>query len=81
MREVEPERADDPEVTKFYTSPIAKPLPQGQASQSLQDTISELNAHKPGAAGRNGLEVSFHGDRKEEMDRKSPWRRQIMHLE
>ncbi|XP_067113030.1 nuclear pore complex protein Nup98-Nup96 isoform X1 [Osmerus mordax] len=52
VREVEPERADDPEVTKFYTNPIAKPIP------SLQDTISELNAHRPGAVGRNGLEVS-----------------------
>lgn len=37
---------DDLEINKFYAKP------------SLQDTISELNAHRMGAGGRNGLEVS-----------------------
>ncbi|XP_055728255.1 nuclear pore complex protein Nup98-Nup96-like isoform X1 [Salvelinus fontinalis] len=37
---------DDLEINKFYTKP------------SLQDTISELNTHRVGARGRNGLEVS-----------------------
>uniref|UniRef100_A0A674BMY5 Nuclear pore complex protein Nup98-Nup96 n=1 Tax=Salmo trutta TaxID=8032 RepID=A0A674BMY5_SALTR len=37
---------DDLEINKFYTKP------------NLQDTISELNAHRVGARGRNGLEVS-----------------------
>uniref|UniRef100_A0A4W6F9E1 Nuclear pore complex protein Nup98-Nup96 n=1 Tax=Lates calcarifer TaxID=8187 RepID=A0A4W6F9E1_LATCA len=46
---------DDPEVTQFYVNPIAKPIPQGRAQTSLQDTISDLNMHKP---SRNGLEVS-----------------------
>ena len=46
---------DDPEVTQFYVNPIAKPIPQGRAQTSLQDTISDLNMHK---AARNGLEVS-----------------------
>nr|XP_046267298.1 nuclear pore complex protein Nup98-Nup96 isoform X3 [Scatophagus argus] len=46
---------DDPEVTQFYVNPIAKPIPQGRAQTSLQDTISELNMHK---ATRNGLELS-----------------------
>ncbi|XP_019903834.2 nuclear pore complex protein Nup98-Nup96 isoform X2 [Esox lucius] len=45
---------DDLEINKFYTNPIAKPVPQ----PSLQDTISELNAHRVGHGGRNGLEVS-----------------------
>lgn len=40
------EGGDDLEINKFYTKP------------SLQDTISELNAHRVGARGRNGLEVS-----------------------
>ncbi|XP_034539547.1 nuclear pore complex protein Nup98-Nup96 isoform X2 [Notolabrus celidotus] len=49
-------RADeDPEVTQFYVNPIAKPIPQGRAQASLQDTISDLNMHK---ASRNGLELS-----------------------
>lgn len=48
---------DDPEVTQFYVNPIAKPIPQGRAQTSLQDTISDLNMHKP---ARNGLEVSSH---------------------
>uniref|UniRef100_A0A3B4TS50 Nuclear pore complex protein Nup98-Nup96 n=1 Tax=Seriola dumerili TaxID=41447 RepID=A0A3B4TS50_SERDU len=49
-------RADeDPEVTQFYVNPIAKPIPQGRTQTSLQDTISDLNMHKP---ARNGLEVS-----------------------
>ncbi|XP_041863790.1 nuclear pore complex protein Nup98-Nup96 [Melanotaenia boesemani] len=46
---------DDPEVTQFYVNPIAKPVPQGRAQTSFQDTISELNMHKP---SRNGLELS-----------------------
>ncbi|XP_072230778.1 nuclear pore complex protein Nup98-Nup96 isoform X2 [Leuresthes tenuis] len=46
---------DDPEVTQFYVNPIAKPIPQGRAQTSLQDTISELNMHR---APRNGLELS-----------------------
>ncbi|XP_029303435.1 nuclear pore complex protein Nup98-Nup96 isoform X3 [Cottoperca gobio] len=46
---------DDPEVTQFYVNPIAKPIPQGRAQTSLQDTISDLNMHK---AARNGLELS-----------------------
>ncbi|KAL0994355.1 hypothetical protein UPYG_G00121060 [Umbra pygmaea] len=45
---------DDLQINKFYTNPIAKPTPQ----PSLQDTIIELNAHRVGAGGRNGLEVS-----------------------
>ncbi|XP_022600404.1 nuclear pore complex protein Nup98-Nup96 isoform X2 [Seriola dumerili] len=49
-------RADeDPEVTQFYVNPIAKPIPQGRTQTSLQDTISDLNMHKP---ARNGLELS-----------------------
>ncbi|XP_070838851.1 nuclear pore complex protein Nup98-Nup96 isoform X2 [Chaetodon trifascialis] len=46
---------DDPEVTQFYVNPIAKPIPQGRIQTSLQDTISDLNMHKP---ARNGLELS-----------------------
>ncbi|XP_028451471.1 nuclear pore complex protein Nup98-Nup96 isoform X2 [Perca flavescens] len=46
---------DDPEVTQFYVNPIAKPIPQGRIQTSLQDTISDLNMHKP---VRNGLELS-----------------------
>ncbi|XP_042286572.1 nuclear pore complex protein Nup98-Nup96 isoform X4 [Thunnus maccoyii] len=46
---------DDPEVTQFYVNPIAKPIPQGRNQTSLQDTISDLNMHKP---ARNGLELS-----------------------
>ncbi|XP_062261704.1 nuclear pore complex protein Nup98-Nup96 isoform X7 [Platichthys flesus] len=46
---------DDPEVTQFYVNPIAKPIPQGRAQTSLQDTISDLNMHK---AARSGLELS-----------------------
>lgn len=46
---------DDLEVTQFYVNPITKPIPQGRAHTSLQDTISDLNMHK---ASRNGLEVS-----------------------
>ncbi|CAB1316396.1 unnamed protein product [Coregonus sp. 'balchen'] len=55
VREVVEGGAEDHlEINKFYTNPIAKPIPQ----PSLQDTISELNAHRVGARGRNGLEVS-----------------------
>ncbi|TKS83411.1 Nuclear pore complex protein [Collichthys lucidus] len=46
---------DDPEVTQFYVNPIAKPIPQGRVNTSLQDTINDLNMHKP---TRNGLELS-----------------------
>ncbi|XP_075994030.1 nuclear pore complex protein Nup98-Nup96 isoform X2 [Genypterus blacodes] len=46
---------EDPEVTQFYVNPIAKPIPQGRAQVSLQDTITDLNIHKP---ARNGLELS-----------------------
>ncbi|KAM7373876.1 hypothetical protein PAMP_006566 [Pampus punctatissimus] len=46
---------DDHEVTQFYVNPIAKPIPQGRSQASLQDTISDLNMHKP---ARNGLELS-----------------------
>ncbi|XP_030009728.1 nuclear pore complex protein Nup98-Nup96 isoform X3 [Sphaeramia orbicularis] len=46
---------DDPEVTQFYVNPIAKPIPQGRAQTSLQDTISDLNMHKP---TRSSLELS-----------------------
>lgn len=46
---------DDLEVTQFYVNPIAKPIPQGRTQTSLQDTINDLNMHKP---ARNGLEVS-----------------------
>ncbi|XP_026213261.1 nuclear pore complex protein Nup98-Nup96 isoform X3 [Anabas testudineus] len=46
---------DDPEVTQFYVNPIAKPIPQGRTQTSLQDTIIDLNMHKP---ARNGLELS-----------------------
>uniref|UniRef100_A0A8C2XMT0 Nuclear pore complex protein Nup98-Nup96 n=1 Tax=Cyclopterus lumpus TaxID=8103 RepID=A0A8C2XMT0_CYCLU len=48
---------DDPEVTQFYVNPIAKPVPQGRVQASLQDTISDLNMHKPARNG--GLEVSI----------------------
>nr|XP_040038082.1 nuclear pore complex protein Nup98-Nup96 isoform X3 [Gasterosteus aculeatus aculeatus] len=47
---------DDPEVTQFYVNPIAKPLPQGRVQASLQDTISDLNMHKPARGA--GLELS-----------------------
>ncbi|XP_034406780.1 nuclear pore complex protein Nup98-Nup96 isoform X3 [Cyclopterus lumpus] len=47
---------DDPEVTQFYVNPIAKPVPQGRVQASLQDTISDLNMHKPARNG--GLELS-----------------------
>ncbi|XP_068587741.1 nuclear pore complex protein Nup98-Nup96 [Cebidichthys violaceus] len=47
---------DDPEVTQFYVNPIAKPIPQGRIQTSLQDTISDLNMHKPARNG--GLELS-----------------------
>ncbi|KAF0022881.1 hypothetical protein F2P81_024862 [Scophthalmus maximus] len=49
---------DDPEVTHFYVNPIAKPIPQGRVHASLQDTISDLNMHKP---ARNGLEKHQRG--------------------
>uniref|UniRef100_A0A8C9VDT0 Nuclear pore complex protein Nup98-Nup96 n=1 Tax=Scleropages formosus TaxID=113540 RepID=A0A8C9VDT0_SCLFO len=45
------------EVTKFYTNPIAKPIPhalEGKVNLSLQDTIAELNVR----GTRNGLGAS-----------------------
>uniref|UniRef100_A0A3B4CC02 Nuclear pore complex protein Nup98-Nup96 n=1 Tax=Pygocentrus nattereri TaxID=42514 RepID=A0A3B4CC02_PYGNA len=48
---------DDLEVSKFYTNPIAKPIPHSQPSPSLQDTITELNMRR-GVSARNGLELS-----------------------
>lgn len=63
--EGEAERVEeDPEVTKFYTNPIAKPIPQplegrqSRGSQALQDTIAELNVRPPAAGASNGLELS-----------------------
>ncbi|XP_036379424.1 nuclear pore complex protein Nup98-Nup96 [Megalops cyprinoides] len=60
--EAESEKAEEDleEVTKFYTNPIAKPIPhtlEGKQSQALQDTISELNVRSSSSA-RNGLEAS-----------------------
>ncbi|XP_034033490.1 nuclear pore complex protein Nup98-Nup96 isoform X2 [Thalassophryne amazonica] len=46
---------DNPEVTHFYVNPISKPIPQGRPQTNLQDTIVELNMHKP---SRNVLELS-----------------------
>uniref|UniRef100_A0A8C6U9S7 Nuclear pore complex protein Nup98-Nup96 n=1 Tax=Neogobius melanostomus TaxID=47308 RepID=A0A8C6U9S7_9GOBI len=46
---------EDPEVTQFYMNPIAKPIPQSRAHNSLQDTISDLNMHK---STRTSLELS-----------------------
>ncbi|KAJ8412445.1 hypothetical protein AAFF_G00127810 [Aldrovandia affinis] len=59
--EGEAERAEEDleEVTKFYTNPIAKPIPhtlEGKQSQALQDTVTELNMR--GSSARNGLEAS-----------------------
>ncbi|XP_030649358.1 LOW QUALITY PROTEIN: nuclear pore complex protein Nup98-Nup96 [Chanos chanos] len=48
---------EDLEVTKFYTNPIAKPVPHNQPSPSLQDTISEFNVRRAGS-GRAALELS-----------------------
>ncbi|XP_072517838.1 nuclear pore complex protein Nup98-Nup96 [Salminus brasiliensis] len=48
---------DDLEVSKFYTNPIAKPIPHSQPSPSLQDTISEMNMRR-GVNARNGLDLS-----------------------
>lgn len=48
---------DDLQVSKFYTNPIAKPIPHTQANPSLQDTISELNMRRAVSA-RNGLDLS-----------------------
>uniref|UniRef100_A0A8B9KKL9 Nuclear pore complex protein Nup98-Nup96 n=1 Tax=Astyanax mexicanus TaxID=7994 RepID=A0A8B9KKL9_ASTMX len=48
---------DDLEVSKFYTNPIAKPIPHSQPSPSLQDTITELNMRR-GVNARNGLDLS-----------------------
>ncbi|XP_023683557.2 nuclear pore complex protein Nup98-Nup96-like isoform X1 [Paramormyrops kingsleyae] len=46
------------EVTKFYTNPIAKPVPhtlEGKPNPSLQDTIAELNVR---STRSNGLGAS-----------------------
>ncbi|KAK3555738.1 hypothetical protein QTP86_028978 [Hemibagrus guttatus] len=48
---------DDLQVSKFYTNPIAKPIPHTQPSPSLQDTISELNMRRA-VSVRNGLDLS-----------------------
>ncbi|XP_061846102.1 nuclear pore complex protein Nup98-Nup96 isoform X2 [Colius striatus] len=64
------EEEDHHEVTKFYTNPISKPIPQSPEStlqkqqSSVDDTIVALNMR---AALRNGLEggsedASFHDD-------------------
>uniref|UniRef100_A0AAR2LBS6 Nuclear pore complex protein Nup98-Nup96 n=1 Tax=Pygocentrus nattereri TaxID=42514 RepID=A0AAR2LBS6_PYGNA len=55
--EIERGAEDDLEVSKFYTNPIAKPIPHSQPSPSLQDTITELNMRR-GVSARNGLELS-----------------------
>ncbi|XP_064414128.1 nuclear pore complex protein Nup98-Nup96 isoform X2 [Latimeria chalumnae] len=55
------EKEDDHEVTKFYTNPIAKPIPQSpeggtsKHGNSIDDTIAALNMRN---ALRNGLEAS-----------------------
>ncbi|XP_028823524.1 nuclear pore complex protein Nup98-Nup96 isoform X2 [Denticeps clupeoides] len=58
----EAELEDDPEVSKFYTNPIAKPVPHNHPSPALQDTIYELNPRRAAAAmssgSHNGLEAS-----------------------
>ncbi|NWX20069.1 NUP98 protein, partial [Aegotheles bennettii] len=64
------EEEDHHEVTRFYTNPIAKPIPQSPENtahkhqNSVDDTIVALNMR---AALRNGLEgssedASFHDD-------------------
>lgn len=64
------EEEDHHEVTRFYTNPIAKPIPQTPENaahkhqNSVDDTIVALNMR---AALRNGLEgssedASFHDD-------------------
>lgn len=64
------EEEDHHEVTRFYTNPIAKPIPQTPENaahkhqSSVDDTIVALNMR---AALRNGLEgssedASFHDD-------------------
>ncbi|KAM9247526.1 nuclear pore complex protein Nup98-Nup96 isoform 2-T2 [Leptosomus discolor] len=68
--EREEEEEDHHEVTRFYTNPIAKPIPQTpenpvhKPQNSVDDTIVALNMR---AALRNGLEgssedASFHDD-------------------
>ncbi|XP_066555772.1 nuclear pore complex protein Nup98-Nup96 isoform X3 [Amia ocellicauda] len=58
-RQHEVERVDDDlEVSKFYTNPIAKPIPhslEGKQNISMQDTLTELNVRN---VQRNGLEAS-----------------------
>lgn len=56
--EEERQEEDLEEVTKFYTNPIAKPVPhtlEGKPNPSLQDTITELNVR---SARSNGLGAS-----------------------
>lgn len=64
------EEEDHHEVTRFYTNPIAKPIPQTPENtvhkhqNNVDDTIVALNMR---AALRNGLEgssedASFHDD-------------------
>ncbi|MFT7818437.1 nuclear pore complex protein Nup98-Nup96-like [Arapaima gigas] len=48
---------EDLEVTKFYTNPIARPIPhalEGKTNLSLQDTIADFNVR----GARNGLGAS-----------------------
>ncbi|XP_041088599.1 nuclear pore complex protein Nup98-Nup96 isoform X1 [Polyodon spathula] len=73
---------EDPEVTKFYTNPIAKPIPhtpEGKQTVSMHDTIAELNVRN---VLRNGLEASseevslgedsLQEEREEELDNQQP---------
>uniref|UniRef100_A0A8C4RUE3 Nuclear pore complex protein Nup98-Nup96 n=1 Tax=Erpetoichthys calabaricus TaxID=27687 RepID=A0A8C4RUE3_ERPCA len=73
---------EDSGVGKFYTNPIAKPIPHtplGSQSFSLQDTINELGVRN---VVRNGLEVSsedaslgddsLQEEREEELDCNRP---------
>ncbi|XP_036443331.1 nuclear pore complex protein Nup98-Nup96 [Colossoma macropomum] len=79
--EIERGAEDDLEVSKFYTNPIAKPIPHSQPSPSLQDTITELNMRR-GVSARNGLELSseeislgedsVQEDRDEELEAQKP---------
>lgn len=48
---------DDLQVSRFYTNPVAKPIPHTQPSPSMQDTISELNMRRS-AGVRKDLDLS-----------------------
>ncbi|XP_058271327.1 nuclear pore complex protein Nup98-Nup96 isoform X2 [Hemibagrus wyckioides] len=56
-QDIEGGAEDDLQVSKFYTNPIAKPIPHTQPSPSLQDTICELNMRRA-VSVRNGLDLS-----------------------